>query len=63
MDKVSLVLQGTTDNLIDNSDMDDYFMKDGKEVPVGWDTKTNNSNNTNPVCSVERVEGGYDPQK
>ena len=63
LDKVSLVLQGTTDNLIDNSDMDDYFMKDGKEVPVGWDTKTNNSNNTNPVCSVERVEGGYDPQK
>ena len=61
MDKVSLTKNGDSKNLMEkNSDMNDFKLVDGQEVPVGWDKKVNNDNNSNPSCSVIRVEGGYE---
>jgi hypothetical protein len=61
MDKVSLTKNGDSKNLMEkNSDMNDFTLVNGQEVPVGWDKKFNNDNNSNPSCSVIRVEGGYE---
>lgn len=61
MDKVSLTKNGDSKNLMEkNSDMNDFTLVNGQEVPVGWDKKFNNDNNSNPSCSVIRVEGGHE---
>jgi hypothetical protein len=62
IDQVSLIRDNDQNKteLMQNNDMDDYELIDGRKVPTGWDTKTNNSNNTNPVCYVEQVEGGHE---
>lgn len=63
IDKVSLIRNNDAnkDEVMINNDFDEYDLVNGIKVPKGWDTKINNSNNTNPVCSVEQVEGGYEP--
>jgi hypothetical protein len=62
IDQVSLIRDNDKNKteLMQNNDMDYYELIDGRKVPTGWDTKTNDSNNTNPVCYVEQVEGGHE---
>jgi hypothetical protein len=62
IDQVSFIRDNDQNKteLMQNNDMDDYELIDGRKVPTGWDTKTNDSNNTNPVCYVEQVEGGHE---
>lgn len=65
MDKVSLIRdddKNKTNLMEKNSDMELFTLgPNGEEIPVGWDTKFNNDDNSNPSSSVTRVEGGYEP--